>query len=437
MKALREESGLPSAARFVRDQLRAANYTFDTAIADLVDNSLSAGAENIELFVDYSRLEVMLLDDGKGMSDITHFESMKVAAETREYEEKDLGKYGTGMKAASLSQASRLVVATRQKGKKPITVRCLDVDHVVATNDWNRVTQVLHEDALPSKALKFLESTSGTVIIWQNLDKVFAHKNMTDAQKSQELLQQIDTTAYHLSAVFHRFMSGENTAKRKTNFRVNGTLLEPWDPFARQEQSMKVSEETIAIGDEGGVAKVTAWVLPGEKEFSSSSARLVAKGPKSWNDSQGFYAYRNDRLISYGGWFGMKSKEPHRILARVSFEFNSDLDEALHVPVNKSSVRLPQSVKADLEPIVRDVSIKAEKRYRSQSQLQQVTTAALARASAGNIAKRKLTAISFFRAMQLAASQNHLETELLKLMNAVKVVDPNMTDEVGWRANDH
>ncbi len=430
LKTLKEESGLPSAARFVRDQLRAASYTFETAIADLVDNSISAGARNIQLEVDEDNLEVFLFDDGFGMNDETHFESMKVAAETRDYEDADLGKYGTGMKAASLSQARRLIVATRAQKSKTITVRCLDVDHVIRTNDWDRVTQVLSPESLPVRVKEHLEKTHGTVIYWQSLDKVFGDMDLSDEQKSQELFEQAASTADHLSVVFHKFMQGTTRFDYPIDFYVNGSKVEPWDPYAKDETSKKIREIELGIGAGTKTVKVTAWVLPTEREFSTSLARLKAKGPKSWNDSQGFYVYRNDRLISYGGWFGMRAKEPHKALARVAFEFDSDLDTTLHVPVNKSSVTFPKTLKSELEDLVKDVSKAAEERYRNQTRATRVSTAALKKASLVQVATRKVSAETFYKALKRTAELNHLEKELRKLMSALRATDKPMADEV-------
>ena len=428
MKTLKEESGLPSAARFVRDQLRAASYTFETAIADLVDNSISAGARKIQLEVDEDNLEVFLFDDGLGMSDETHYESMKVAAETRDYEDADLGKYGTGMKAASLSQARRLIVATRPQKSKITTVRCLDVDHVIRTNDWDRVTQVLSPDSLPMRVQEHLARTHGTVIYWQFLDKVFGDMDLSQEQKSQELIEQAASTADHLSVVFHKFMQGSTRFAYPIEFFVNGSKVEPWDPYAKDESSKKVRDIELQIGSK--TVKVTAWVLPTEKEFSTSLARVKAKGPKSWNDSQGFYVYRNDRLISYGGWFGMRAKEPHKALARVAFEFDSDLDTTLHVPVNKSSVTFPKTLKSDLEEVVKDVSKAAEERYRNQTRSTRVSTAALKKSSLVQVATRKVSAETFYKALKRTAELNHLDKELRKLMSALRATDKPMADEV-------
>jgi hypothetical protein len=432
-KNIKEESGLPNAARFVKDFLRGSTYTFSTAIADIVDNSIEAAATEVRIDVQLDANRVVVIDNGTGMSDRVHHEAMKVAAETREYSESDLGRYGTGMKSASLSQARRLVVATKQKGKADVTVRCLDVDHVIATNDWDRVTQVLEASSLPPEVQEHFKVSSGTAIIWENLDKVFGDKNLGHDKKREELIKQADLTAQHLSRVFHKFIAGEVENYKPVVLSVNSHNLEPWDPFARQESTEKLAHKDLTIGSGGGTARVTSWVLPGEKEFSSRDAWTKAKGNKPWNDGQGFYVYRNGRLIAWGGWFGMRSKEPHNTLARVSFEFGSNLDEILKVPVDKSSIVLPQVTKILLKPIVEDVSSRANARYRKQKKLTPSNPGDLpGRNTAPTTVKRKLTAQAFIDALEKAANERGLASELSDLKRALREKNPKIADEVEW-----
>ncbi len=432
-KNIKEESGLPNAARFVKDFLRGSTYTFSTAIADLVDNSIEAGASVITIDVELDNNRVVVLDDGLGMSDKVHHEAMKVAAETREYSDSDLGRYGTGMKSASLSQARRLVVATKQAGQKEVTVRCLDVDHVIETNDWDRVTQVLDAGSLPPQVLAHFRKSSGTAVIWENLDKVFGDKNLGPDKKREELVKQADLTAQHLARVFHKFIAGEVENYKAVVMSVNANVIEPWDPFARNESTEKIAQKDLIIGSGGGTARVTSWVLPGEKEFTSREEWTKAKGNKPWNDGQGFYVYRNGRLIAWGGWFGMRSKEPHNSLARVSFEFGSNLDEILKVPVDKSSIVLPQVTKILLKPIVEDVSSSANARYRKQKKLTPSDPRDLpGRNIAPTSVKRKLTAQAFIDALEKAANERGLTSELSDLKRALREKNPKIADEVEW-----
>ena len=428
-----EESGLPNAGRFVRDFLRGSTYTFATAIADLIDNSIEARATQIDLVVDLERFEVILLDNGNGMSDSVHHESMKVAAETRDYSASDLGKYGTGMKAASLSQAKRLIVATREASSAKCSVRCLDVDHVVKTNDWGRVTQVLAFESLPLAAQHHLNKTHGTVIVWQNLDRVFGDRELSEEKKKSELMSMSESTEQHVSLVFHKFLTGEVKGYKKIEITLNGSSLTAWDPFARKEKTILLSEKDVVIGSQGGKAIVKTYVLPGDKEWSSSEAKAISSGPKNFNNAQGFYVYRNGRLIIGGGWQRFRSIDPHVSCARISLELDSSVDHILKVPVDKSSITIPQTTRTLLTPIVAEVCKKADERYRKQKQLENASLPKLpGRNATATIVTRRITASAVIEAIEKVAKSQALDIELAAIKKAVRTEAPSVADEVGW-----
>jgi hypothetical protein len=355
---------------------------------------------------------------------------MKIAAETREYEEDSLGKFGTGMKAASLSQARRLVVATRAKGGTKITVRALDIDHVAKVNDWDKVTLVLSEEDIPSFALGHLRATHGTVVLWENLDRVFSDGNLTPQEKREEMLNHIDLTSQHLGMVFHKFIAGEVEKSPQLQITINNRKVDAWDPFCRSEQTIEVCQHSLSLG--GSEVRVTGYVLPSEKEFSSKAAFDNAAGIKKWNQSQGFYVYRNNRLIRWGGWLAVKSIDEHTKLARVALEIPSELDEILQLNVAKSSLTLPLELKRLLAPIASDVSGKANRRYRAK-----LTPPDLKKLPGrGSVVigptKRKLTAIAFVSTLEQVALANGKEEELRALKKAIKKSNPEIAEEIGW-----
>jgi hypothetical protein len=429
-KSIKTESGLPNAAKFMREVLRGSTYSFPTAIADLVDNSIQALASEIEILVDFEKLEVILLDNGSGMSDSIHSEAMKIASETREYSEADLGKYGTGMKAASLSQAARLIVATREKGSSLISVRCLDMEHINRTNDWSKLTLVLEVDDLPDPAKQFLGQNHGTAVVWQHLDRAFAHETQSVNAVIQELKDQTQLTERHLAMVFHRFLSGEVIGRKKITLRINGNKIEPWDPFVRSEKetTKKIVETKIKVNSSTVV--LTGYVLPTEKEFSSRQAFQDAAGPRRWNEGQGFYVYRNNRLIRWGGWLKTRASDEHTKFARISLDFTSELDPIFQVNVAKSSLVLPNAVKAMFADTVAAVTSAAQKRYR----LKIVPTTPLPRKGHPSppAVTRKLTATALVNFIQVLCVEEDLQDELNLIKEAMKRENPNIASEIGW-----
>jgi hypothetical protein len=429
-KSVKTESGLPNAAKFMREVLRGSTYSFPTAVADLVDNSIQAFATEVEILVDFEKLQVILLDNGSGMSDEVHREAMKIASETREYSELDLGKYGTGMKAASLSQAARLVVATREESSSEISVRCLDMDHINKTNDWAVLTLVLSEVDLPQVAREFLKQKHGTAVIWQDLDRAFAHESQSTKAVTQELREQTLMTERHLAMVFHRFLAGEITGRKKITLRINGNKIQPWDPFVRsdKETTKKIIETRIPINSSTVV--LTGYVLPTEKEFSTRQAFQDAAGPKRWNEGQGFYVYRNNRLIRWGGWLKTRASDEHTKFARISLDFTSELDPIFQVNVAKSSLVLPQAVKAMFADTVTAVTSAAQKRYR----LRIVPSSPLPRKGYASppAVTRKLTATALVNFIQVLCEAEELEAELDSIKEAMKRENPAIATEIGW-----
>jgi hypothetical protein len=424
------ESGIPNVRKFINEVFRASTYTVETAIADLVDNSIEAKATRVDIVLDSSGKYVAIMDNGTGMTDVTHRESMKIAAETREYEEGSLGKFGTGMKAASLSQARRLVVATRASNSATITVRALDIDHVAKVNDWDQVTLVLDAEDLPVFAKKHLSETSGTVVIWENLDRIFSDSDLSAEERREEMLDKTQKTTQHLGMVFHKFIAGEVIPRSKLVLTVNKSKVEAWDPYCRDQKTFEVCKHTLTFG--GSEIKVTGYVLPTEKEFSSKAAFEAASGIKKWNQSQGFYVYRNNRLIRWGGWLTVKSVDEHTKLARIALEIPSELDAQFQLNVAKSSLTLPLELKRLLHPIASDVYGKANKRYRAK--LAPLDLGALPGKGSVVIAatRRKLTAVALASTLETLASVHGKENQLDELKALVRSATPEIADEIGW-----
>lgn len=424
------ESAIPNAAKFMREVIRGSTYTFATAIADLVDNSIGAGADEVSIWVDYSNLEVILLDNGVGMSDETHKESMKIAAETREYKKDDLGKYGTGMKAASLSQASRVIVATKADAKANITVRCLDLEHIEETNNWDKLTLLLKPGDLPERAVKHLADKTGTAVIWQNLDRLGFEAGEDPEKKVIELKDQTKLAEDHLSMVFHRFIAGSTRSGQLTKITINGHPVKPWDPFVRSEKTVKVAELVVPL--KGSQVTLTGYVLPTEKEFSSKAAFVAAAGAKRWNESQGFYVYRNDRLIRSGGWLRMRANEEHVKYARLSIDFDSDLDDIFQVNVAKSHIVLPQNIKIRFEPTVKAVTSQAQKRYREKLVPVRVAHLPGREISSDRGMSRRMTATALAGLLEKVAATASLNDELTVLKESLRRENPEVAKEIGW-----
>jgi len=356
---------VPSAKRMVRS-LRDMGYEFAAAVADLIDNSIEAKANTVRVSVEWEGASsyVLIADNGEGMRPEQLAEALRFGSE-RDYEDTDLGKFGLGLKTASLSQCLRLTVATRwNPHRADVLAYCWDVGHIETTNRWE-VLSVKAAD-LPVQARLHLKETPGTVVIWEHLDRLIEYKNPDGEPARRQLLNMARELEEHAAMVFHRFLAGEVRGKRLAIY-VNENKVEPWDPFARKEgKTQRLESRTFRLEGEKGKGDVVVepHVLPSQAMFSSQEAFNRASGPKKWNAQQGFYIYRADRLIQSGGWSGIRATDEHRKLSRIAVSFNPKLDSEFKINVPKMRVLLPAVLREDIDKFTKAAVKLAEDTYR-------------------------------------------------------------------------
>lgn len=357
---------IPAARRLI-GSLRDMGYDFATAVADLVDNSIEADATVVTIDIEFEGEHswVRISDNGNGMSPAALREAMRYGS-SRAYTANDLGKFGLGLKVASLSQCQRLTVASRKNRERfEFTAYCWDLRHIEKTNRWELVP-VTEEAAGPS-ALAPLKYSPGTVVLWQRLDRILSYEQPDGESARRRLASMCREVEGHLAAVFHRFLSGEVFGRPRLGIVLNGHHVEPWDPFARDERATKpldpVSIQVTHAGI-GGKLKLEPFVLPHQSDFSSPESFKRASGPANWNQQQGFYVYRADRLIQSGGWCRVRTIDEHTKLARVAMSFSPELDDAFRVNVAKMRVQLPTGMREPIIEAISSVTKLANDRYR-------------------------------------------------------------------------
>jgi len=349
---------IPSAKRLIKS-LRDMGYDFPAAVADLIDNSIEAGASRVAIDIRFEgdNSRVRIADDGRGMDAEQLREAMRYGSE-RDYDEDALGKFGLGLKTASMSQCRRLSVASRPSTDgSDIAAYCWDLDHIEQQNKWEIVA--LERDGVGLFAREPLKNQAGTVVVWQKLDRILGYDHPYGEAARNRLLQMSRDVEQHIAMVFHKFLSGE-VKNKQLQIVLNGNEVTPWDPFCRNEKATKVLEPLrLAVEFEGalGEMRLEPFVLPHEDDFSSPDAFRRASGPSKWNQQQGFYIYRNGRMIQSGGWCRLRTADEHTKLARIGLSFSPVLDEAFKINVAKMRVQLPTYARDDLEralaPVVR------------------------------------------------------------------------------------
>lgn len=355
---------IPSARRLI-GSLRDLGYETREAVADLIDNSIAAGAHNVEVDIafDGDASWIRIADDGRGMAAAEITEAMRYGA-SREYAEDDLGKFGLGLKTASMSQCRRLSIASRaSRSTARIEARQLDLAHVERYDQWDVL--VLRSDERPDLLVEPLREHRGTVVLWEDLDRILPYKDPHGGWASRRLKLLAEELDLHLGMVFHRFLAGE-VPRRKLVIRINGTKIEPWDPFMRSEpDTVELATQDVPLNtpDGSGVVRVEPYILPTKSGFTSLTAWERASGPRKWNSQQGFYVYRAERLIQSGGWSGMRTADEHTKLSRIALRFGPELDHAFDVNVAKMRVKLPPELRGLIEDAVNDAARRARTVY--------------------------------------------------------------------------
>lgn len=349
------------------DSLRDIGYDLPSAVADLVDNSIAADAQHVDITFAFEGSDswIRVVDDGAGMSGGDLDEAMRYGTE-RTYEPRELGRFGLGLKTASLSQCRRLTVASRRGSeRRRIEIRRWDLDHVARANRWE-VLRIDSGDA-PAELVTPLLVGPGTVVLWEGLDRVLDYRLPSGAAARNGLAALADEVTTHLAMVFHRFLAGEAHGRRRIVLTMNGSRVDGWDPYARSEphtRQLATQWVGLKVDGESTRIRVRPYVLPAQDQFSSAAAHARAAGPKRWNRQQGFYFYRNDRLIQGGGWNRLRTLDEHSKLARVAVDVPIGWDEAFRINVAKMQVSIPRAMRDPLMTIATGVASQASTSYR-------------------------------------------------------------------------
>lgn len=340
----------PHAASMI-ESMRAYGYTLATAAADLIDNSIAAGSTTVWVDTWWSGADswIAITDDGHGMSETELRNAMRLGSRSplSDREVTDLGRFGLGLKTASLSQCRRLTVISQQRPDSR-HVRRWDLDHLSAqgVSGWQLLRTMHPASKATTARLDSLQT--GTTVLWEVLDRVVQSSSKNDERIRSHFLECVAEVEQHLSMVFHRYLAGPR--KRLTIF-MDGHEVPAWDPFIEAHPATTTTpEERIELPEHDTSITVRGFVLP-HKDRLTDQEDSRAAGPAGWSAQQGFYLYRNERLIVAGGWLGLGAprswrREEHYKLARIRLDVPNSMDHLWHLDVKKSHATPP--------PLVRD-----------------------------------------------------------------------------------
>lgn len=355
---------LPPSAACLSASLRDLGYSLETAIADLIDNSISADATDIQIFCDMSRNPpaLVIADDGRGMNETEVIAAMRHGSTDPKQKRgpKDLGRFGLGLKTASFSQCRRLTVASSQKGVRAAAE--WDLAQVEDNDEW--YMSILDPEEIAS--LPFIETLgeTGTLVVWRNLDRLF--EDETGRKRDEIVNEKIAVVERHLSLVFHRFLAGEVKGRKKIAIRINGHPVTGFDPFCKKNDATQMlPSETVWVDDEA--VTMQPYILPHHSRLSASEYDFY-QDRSDFISNQGAYIYRNGRLMAWGDWFRLVPKGEATKLARVQIDFPNSLDEDWTIDIKKSRARPPHAVRERLRQIIAKITARSVIVHRGRGQ---------------------------------------------------------------------
>lgn len=344
-------------------------YSLETALADLMDNSITANATRIEVLtkIDTEPFVLFLSDNGDGMDRVSLKNNMQFPSKSPEDSRDigDLGRFGLGLKTASFSQTRIFTVLSRKKGTEDFFGLTWDVNHLRKSGKWEMIINSKTEidsiikqyNSLSKEHLNnSIEYIPNTIVVWKGLYKF---ENYVNEKNKQDALKEeiTNTTSEYLSIVFHKFMEKHTN---RLQIRINNALVSPFNPFPIENSNLRALEP-LQKEFGGDSIKIQGFVLPNTSIKENSNTWTPQN--KSLMDMEGLYIYRAERLILFGGWNGLIKKMPRLQLGRLKVEIGNKVDHLFHLNVAKSQINIPHDLKNAFLRAIVDLKTEAQKEY--------------------------------------------------------------------------
>ena len=312
----------PNASKLI-DSLRNTGYNNISAVADLVDNSIDAGAESIWFSIEPTKndFRITLADDGSGMSEHILDEAMRLGSDTERNENSDLGKFGMGLVTASISIGKRLTVITRQDGETLTSIQ--DLDEIAEMGKFVKELRPATSDEEKIFNRETKKSTHGTVLLIEKCDRI-QNTNIN------ELCAQISK---QLGQIFRMFLPARK-------IYVRGTEVKAVDPlFLEAEGTQVYSDETfdVTVGDIKEDVRIRIVALPA---YDRDTNRRLGINERT----EGFYLLRNNREIAFGEDLGIFTKHNRLNRLRMEIFFSAHLDNEMGVNFQKRDIKPKQAI---------------------------------------------------------------------------------------------
>ncbi len=355
----------PDPERIV-EGLRDTGYNFNTAMADIIDNSIAAKATSVDIRIDMDptgEITIYVADNGIGM-DLAGLKNAMTYGSKVRADLGSLGKFGLGLKTASTAFCRSLSVISR--GADSVIRKAeWDLDYVAKVHEWKLKMPEVDEDER-DLLLQTAGEGTGTLVVWRKVDRLLkSYSNIGNRRAA--IKRRIEDLQFHVAMVYQRFLDEKDTRADNVKITINGTNIMAWDPFLQSEELTELlEEEEVPVeidipGTPESSVVIRAFLLPNANSFSTQKAKKEARIS---NDMQGFYVYRENRLIHYGDWLGLFINEPHGSLLRVEFSFDHNLDTAFNVDIKKSRILPAEEILDYLSKFITPARRAADERYR-------------------------------------------------------------------------
>ncbi|HVS91372.1 MAG TPA: ATP-binding protein [Mucilaginibacter sp.] len=338
----------PNISNFI-SSLRDIGYSFEVAVADLIDNSITAQCSAINVYTVAKPSPIFcLLDNGNGMTSDELVEAMRLASKSPldARQRDDLGRFGLGLKTASFSQSRQLTVISKKEGI--ISCRRWDLDFISTKNKWLLIEPETCQDTPLYENLKSLKS--GTLVCWEKLDRIDKNDHSYT----------IDKLRKHLSLVFHKYLEGFE-GRKALKIVINENQIAPFNPFnTANPYTQELFVEKIKL--HGSTIKIQPFILPHHSKLTQQEYNLYAT-EEGYIKSQGFYLYRRNRILIYGTWWGLhKALDAHK-LVRIKIDIENNIDTYWGIDIKKSIARPSEEIRNDLKRIISLATQKGSRPY--------------------------------------------------------------------------
>lgn len=340
---------LPPYAPTLMESTRAIGYSLESALADIIDNSIAAFASNVWIrFFPVGDAYIAVLDDGNGMSAAEINTAMQYGSRSpiEERGKSDLGRFGLGLKTASLSQSKMLTVVSKKESI--VEGRRWDLDYVATTGEWS--LGILEEEEIMKlpQIEQLMSLSTGTMVIWQKLDRLM----LGEVNFEQSMGKKMDEVHKHLALVYHRYLAGEHGIK-KLRININNMKIDAADPFLIGKSTQAMDDENIIVN--GCKVVIRPYILPHISKLSPEEIKLLG-GKEGLRKQQGFYVYRNKRLLVRGTWFRMMRQGEFSKLARIQVDIPNSLDDLWTLDIKKSTAIPPAEIRKNLTGVIERIA---------------------------------------------------------------------------------